>query len=174
MSCVDKIMSLHPVVADAGCIQRHCWARGADCAAECATLQGLQAQLEWADDATVESRIGWDPHLKCIKGEVTAPASHKSSSTRRGGLQRKDAVNPVESTFPFTNIGGIDDDVLLVRLNRVVTMQKVNDQCGVVKEHEVHESGEMPSAPKTAQEAEVQESGEMPSAPLSSNSACVP
>ena len=52
-------------------------------------------------------------------------------------------------------------------------MQKLNDQCGVVKEQEVQESGEMPSAPKNAQKAEVQESGEMPSAPLASASASV-
>ena len=37
----------------------------------------------------------WDPLLKIIKGEVTAPAVLKSNSTRRSGHQRKDAVNPV-------------------------------------------------------------------------------
>ena len=51
----------------------------------------------------------------------------------------------------------------MVPLNRVisgqVTMQKLNDQCGVVKEQEEQESGEMPSAPKNAQKAEVSTSG---------------
>ena len=115
--------------------------------------------------------------LKIIMGEVTAPAVLKSNSTRRSGHQRKDAVKPVKSASPFTNIGSIEDDVQVVPLNQVisgqVTMQKLNDQCGVVKEQEVQESGEMPSAPKNAQKAEVQESGEMPSAPLASDSASV-
>ena len=65
----------------------------------------------------------------------------------------------------------------VVPLNRVmsgqVTLQTFNDQCVVVKEAEVQERGEMPSAPKELQEAEVQESGEMPSAPLASDSASV-
>ena len=66
--------------------------------------------------------------------------------------------------------------MLLVPLNRVisgqVTTQKLNDQCSVVKEQEVQESGETVST-KNAQKAEVQESGEMPSAPLASDSASV-
>jgi len=48
----------------------------------------------------------------------------------------------------------------LVPLNQVisgqVTMQKLNDQCGVVKEQEVQESGEMPSAPLASDSASVQ------------------
>ena len=79
----------------------------------------------------------WDPLLKIIKGEVTAPAVLKSNSTRRGGQQRKGAVKPVKSASPFTNIGGIEDEVLVVLLNQVisgqVTLQKLNDQCGLVK-----------------------------------------
>ena len=83
----------------------------------------------------------------------------KSNSTRRSGHQRKDAVNPVQSAFPFTNIGRIDDDVLVVPLNQVisgqVTLQKLDDQCGVVKEAEVQESGEMPSTPLPSDSASV-------------------
>ena len=78
----------------------------------------------------------WEPLLKIIKGDITPPVQLKSTSSRRAAL-RKGAVKHVKSASSFTNIGGVDDDVLIALLNQViageVTLQKLNDMCALVK-----------------------------------------
>lgn len=78
----------------------------------------------------------WELLLKIIKGDITPPAQLKSNSSRRTA-QRKGAVKDVKSAAPFTNIGGVEDDVLVSLLNQViagqVTLQRLNDLCALVK-----------------------------------------
>ena len=78
----------------------------------------------------------WQLLLTIIKGNITPPVQLKSSSSRRTA-QRKGAVKAVKSAAPFTNIGGVDDEVLCTLLNQViagqVTLQKLNDLCALVK-----------------------------------------
>ena len=141
MSFLDKITSLHEDFLSlaefndtAGHKERTAQLKAQRCKDFGLISSGQMMQL-WS--LAARRAIVWDPLLKIIKGEVTDPAVLKSISTRRGGQQRRGAVKPVKSASPFTNIGGIEDEVLVVLLNQVisgqVTLQKLNDQCGLVK-----------------------------------------
>ena len=78
----------------------------------------------------------WELLLKIITGDVIAPKQSKVSSTRRAGRNRS-GLKVVKSAANFTNIGGIDDNLLVPLLEAVVnghaSLQKLNDQCALLK-----------------------------------------
>lgn len=87
---------------------------------------------------SLASRTGpvWDLLIRIINGDITPPAQLKSTSNRRAGGGRA-RVKPVKSASNFTNIGGLDDSVLIPLLQSVVngqlTLQKLNDKCALIK-----------------------------------------
>ena len=87
---------------------------------------------------SIASRDGpvWALLNQIISGDITAPLQLKSSSSRRAG-QRRAGVKTVKSAANFTNIGGVEDSMLVTLLQQVVsgqtTLQKLNDLCALVK-----------------------------------------
>ena len=87
---------------------------------------------------SLASRTGpvWDLLMRIITGDVTPPVQLKSSSNRRAGGGRA-RLKTVNSAAGFTNIGGLDDVVLVPLLQSVVkgqlTLQKLGDKCALIK-----------------------------------------
>ncbi len=86
---------------------------------------------------SIASRDGpvWTLLIQIITGDITAPMQLKSSNRRPG--QRRTGVKTVKSAACFTNIGGVEDVMLISLLEAVVkgqaTLQKLNEQCALVK-----------------------------------------
>lgn len=77
----------------------------------------------------------WDLLAQIMRGDIVQCGSRKSNSNRRRG--QKVASREVKSASAFTNIGGVDDSVLIPLLEDIVkgrsTLTKLNDQCGLTK-----------------------------------------
>jgi hypothetical protein len=71
----------------------------------------------------------WELILRIIMGDVVPPALMKGSNRRAGGRAR---LKPVKSAANSTNIGGLEDSVLVPLLEAVVnghsTLQKLSEQ----------------------------------------------
>jgi hypothetical protein len=77
----------------------------------------------------------WDLLIRIIMGDITPPAPLKTSNRRGGGGRAR--LKPVKSAANFTNIGGLEDSVLLPLLQSVVhghsTLQKLSEKCALIK-----------------------------------------
>ena len=88
---------------------------------------------------SIAARSGpvWDNLWLIITGQVSPPPTAMTQSSRRHGKQRPARVKTVKSAANFTNIGGVDDETLNDLLHEIVvghsSLQKLNEQCGLIK-----------------------------------------
>ena len=77
----------------------------------------------------------WELLQKIISGEVVQPDARTPGKGRGRGLRKP--AKAVNSAALFTNIGGVEDAVLVPLLHDVVighaSLQRLNDQCALVK-----------------------------------------